>query len=39
MTRVQKSHYVCGIRPVNWGGRVERYRHFFTFENWYLLSV
>jgi hypothetical protein len=39
MIRVKESHCVCGIRPVNWGRRVDRYRHFFKFENGYLFSV
>jgi len=37
--RVQEPHYVCGIRPVNWGRQVDRYTHFFKFENGYLFSI
>jgi len=32
MIRVKEPHYVCGIRPVNWGRPVD-IRHFFKFEN------
>ena len=39
MIRVKEPHFVCGIRPENWGRREDKYRHFFKFENGYLFSI